>query len=314
MSWLIVTPARNEADNLVGLAQTLVDQDCSLIGLWVVVDDGSTDGTSTCLPESLPFPVHVLRREQGGGLANASEFAAFTFGADAGFAMCSDATRVMKLDADVRLAPGYLAALADTPASIGLVTGRIGGRGETSRRDFTRGPLKCYSREAYAIVRELPVALGWDVVDEVALRRSGLEVRVVDDAHATVARRTGSSEGLLRGRRRAGVVSRWTGYHPVYFALRLLRYAVKRPLLLGSVVMAWSWATSGPGPFASELRATHRGEQVARLQGLFRVRSLTGGAGRVRASAVPPPPSHSDANPADLAAVADAARRAEAKV
>lgn len=310
MSWILVTPARNEADRLPGLAATLAAQTVDLIALWVVVDDGSTDGTSTCLPYGLPFPVHVLSRENQGGLAGASEFAAFLCGADAGLALRPDATRVMKVDADVRLAPDYLAALADVPDAVGIVAGRIDESEEPARADHTRGALKCYSRNAYALVRQLPIALGWDVLDEVAVRSAGLRVQVVPEARSTVARHTGTSEGgLLRGRRRAGVVSRWTGYHPIYFALRLARYSLKRPIVAGSAVMAWAYVTAGSGPFSASLRARHRAEQVARLR-----RIVSGGlkgraVDRTRASFGPPPPTRSDADPDVLTAAAGASPR-----
>ncbi|HET6908485.1 MAG TPA: glycosyltransferase, partial [Mycobacteriales bacterium] len=192
MGWIVVTPAHNEAERLPGLAATLMAQTADLVALWVVVDDGSTDGTGNSLPCSLPFPVHVLRRDNEGGLAHASEFAAFLFGADAGLALCPDATRVMKLDADVRLATDYLAALAAVTDDVGLVAGRIDEAEEPARSDHTRGALKCYSRDAYAIVRRLPKGLGWDVLDEVAVRSSGLRVEVWPQARSTVARRTGT--------------------------------------------------------------------------------------------------------------------------
>lgn len=312
MGWIVVTPAHNEAERLPGLAATLMAQTADLVSLWVVVDDGSTDGTGDCLPEPLPFPVHVLRRDNEGGLAHASEFAAFVFGADAGLELCPDATRVMKLDADVQLAPDYLAALADVTDEVGLVAGRIDEAEEPARADHTRGALKCYSREAYAIVRRLPRGLGWDVLDEVAVRSAGLRVEVWHRARSTVARHTGTSEGgLLSGRGRAGVVSRWTGYHPIYFALRLARYSLKRPVLVGSVAMAWAYASSGRGPFEAELRAAHRVEQKARLRRMLTGRSRPPTADRTRASAPPPSPTRSDADPGVLAASVAAERRAD---
>jgi glycosyltransferase involved in cell wall biosynthesis len=267
MSWLIVTPARNEADRLPALAASLARQEPGLVGLWVVVDDGSTDGTAESIPSGLPFPVRVVARANSGGLRGGSAFAAFFFGVSAGLNDLPDAERVMKLDADVVLADDHLARLSAVPLSVGLVAGRMDqAGGERGRADYTRGPFKAYNRAALAALERLPIALGYDVMDEVCLRAAGLEVQVVPEASATVTRRTGSSEGWLQGRRRAGVVSRWTGYDPFYFLLRLVRYSVRPPYVVGSLVIFCSWLTAGSGPYPSTLKRAHRTEQRRRLR------------------------------------------------
>ena len=269
MSWLIVTPARNEAERLPTLASSLVAQTAPLIGHWVVVDDGSTDGTADCLPADLPFPVTVIRRDNHGGLAGGSAFGAFLHGADTGLELLPSATRVMKLDADVALDADHFAALARHPDTVGLLGGVLTGTDEVHRHDYTRGPAKAYNRAAFDVVRRLPRAVGFDVVDEVALREAGMSVQVVPGARASLTRTTGVSEGLLVGRRRGGKVARWTGYHPAYFALRLVRYLWRKPYLLGTVWCAHGWLTAGPSPYPAELRAALRRQQSARLRSLL---------------------------------------------
>ena len=277
MSWLIVTPARNEADHLPALAASLAAQDAlDVIGHWVIVDDASTDGTGTSVdPEAMPFPTTVVRREPGGqGLRRGGAFGAFFAGADAGLDLLPDATRVMKLDADVVLDPGYLRELVAAERSgtdpIALIGGVIAGRSEREQSHHVRGSLKAYDRAAFDLVSALPAAVGHDVLDEVILRERGMRIQVVPEARAEVQRRTGVSEGRLGGRMRNGEVSRITGYHPVYFALRLVRYAVRRPVVIGSLAMAVGWARAGASPFPAELVAAHRRQQSERLRRLTR--------------------------------------------
>lgn len=272
MSFLVVTPARNEADRLPALAASLARQDSGLVGLWVVVDDGSTDGT----PESidalgLPFPVAVVRRQRGDstGLATGGAFVAFRAGVEEGLATLPDPTRILKVDADVVLAEDYLRHIAAVPADVAL-TGGVIASGDQEQSDHVRGALKAYSPEAYQIVASMPPALGWDAMDEVAIRARGGRVVCVRQATADLTRRTGASEGLLRGRMRGGVVSRWCGYHPAYFALRLLRYSLRRPLLLGALAMLWAYLTAGRGPWPDELRRAMRKEQARKLGRLTR--------------------------------------------
>jgi hypothetical protein len=270
MTWLVVTPARNEARRLPALARSLAAQPPGLVGHWVVVDDGSTDGTASCLPDGLPFPVTVLQRLNDGGLARGSAFAAWRYGVEQGLELLPEADHVLKVDADVVLDDDCFAELARAAGAHGLVGALLRGSGEVLRRDYTRGPVKCYSRAAYDAVRPLPTAVGFDVVDEVAVRAAGLSVQLVESAGAVVSRETGSSEGLLRGRYRGGVVARWTGYHPIYFAVRLLRYLGRRPYVVGAFATAAGWALAGPGPYPQDLKRAMRGEQSHRLRSLLR--------------------------------------------
>jgi glycosyltransferase involved in cell wall biosynthesis len=269
MGWVLVTPARNEADRLPQLAASLAAQQGGLIDLWVVVDDGSTDGTAAVAAAlDLPFPVELLRRENTGGLSGASELGAFITGADAGLAMAPSAARVMKCDADLRLAPDYLERVARVGPEVGVCTGVVAGSAELEQRTYTLGQLKAYTPEAYALVREMPRTLGWDVADEVLLRLRGWDVQVVPAARATTSRRTGSSEGLLAGRRRNGTLSRWLGYHPVYFALRVVRFAFRRPFGLSAVALLQGYLTAGPSPYDEEIRSAFRATQASKLRAL----------------------------------------------
>lgn len=268
-AWLVVTPARDEERRLPRLARSLREQTSPLIGLWVVVDDGSTDGTASTVPDDLPFPTMVLRRANSGGLSAGSEFAAFFEGVRAGLEHLPGAERIMKLDADIELAPDHLAQLAATPVP-GVIGGVIVSPGEREQLHTIRGALKAYSREAWEVVERLPPMLGLDVLDEVAIRQHGMSVEVVRSATATTNRATGTSEGSLAGRRRNGVMCRWTGYHPAVFALRIVRSLFRRPRLVGAVMLVVGYVTAGDSPFDAELRQAFRLEQRARLRALAR--------------------------------------------
>lgn len=274
MSWLVVTPARNEAAHLPRLAASLAAQDpLEAVGMWVIVDDASTDGTETAVdPASMPFPTMVVRRRQGSqGLRHGGAFGAFFAGADAGLERFPEASRVMKLDADVVLDPSYFRALrAFDDGTAGLIGGVIDGPGEREQSHHVRGSLKAYSRDAFAIVRALPAAVGHDVIDEVVLRRAGMTILSVPEARASVQRRTGVSEGTIAGRVRNGEVSRITGYHPAYFALRLVRYLFRRPVIVGSLAMVVGWARAGESPFPADVLSAHRHQQRERLRRLAR--------------------------------------------
>ena len=270
-TWLLVTPARNEIERLPKLAASLRAQTQQPIGLWVIVDDGSDDGTEKCIDgSSMPFRVEVLTRENTGGLLGASERVAFEDGVAFGLEQLPHATRIMKIDADLILEPDHLALLAAVPEEVGLVGGAIVDPGVHSQPHHVRGGLRAYNRAAWEVVGSLPMALGWDVLDEVAIREAGLEVRLVPEARATTSRKTWSSEGLVRGRVRGGVGMRWTGYHPVYFAIRVARHVIQRPYGVGAAGMVWGYVRAGKGPFSAELKAANRRAQTRRLRAFVR--------------------------------------------
>jgi glycosyltransferase involved in cell wall biosynthesis len=268
--FLVFTAAHDEATNLPDLAASLAQQGEGLLARWVVVDDGSSDGTAEVAEQlRMPFPVTVLRRRNAGGLASASELGAFREGAAAGLALEPQAQRVMKLDADLRLRPDHLAVLAEAPATVGLVGGVIDGLSELAQRDHVRGGLRAYSRAALELVAELPTALGWDVLDQVAIRHAGLDVYVDTRAVATTARRTGASVGILAGRRRSGYVCRWTGYVPSYLLLKTARVSVQRPFGIGLLWFLAGYVRAGRSPFPAWLLQVYRSEQRRRLRVLF---------------------------------------------
>ncbi|MDB5819127.1 MAG: putative glycosyl transferase, family 2 [Rhizobacter sp.] len=270
--WLLVTPARNEAHHLPELFASLLRQSVGVVERWVIVDDGSTDGTGTAVDAaSATFPVTVLRREGSKGLATGGAFQAFIFGADEGLTLSPRSARVMKLDADVILSETYFERLLSIETGQGLLGGIVprGGR-DLEQKDHIPGFIKAYSRPAYEIVRELPRAIGMDIVDEPTLREAGLSVAVHPGAHVMLQRGIGESEGLHRGRWRNGRVSRWSGYDPAYFTLRLVRYISRKPVVSGAAAMAWGYVTAGRGPFPESSRRRFRQEQRAKLRQLAR--------------------------------------------
>lgn len=268
--WVLVTPARNEAQRLPGLASSLAQQQAGRILHWFIVDDGSSDGTAE-VPAGfgLPFPVTVLKRPNSGGLSGGSAFSAFRAGAEQAWLAEPSAHRVAKVDADVVLHPSYMERACTGAGSAGLVSGVIDN--DPERADHVRGALKAYSLPAWRLVAaRIPDAVGWDVLDEVLLELHGLEVKVIRSARATVTRRTGSSEGSIRGRRRAGRVSRLVGYDHRYFALRVVRYAFRRPYIVGALAMSWGYMTAGRSPFDDSLRRALRETHRRRLRALVR--------------------------------------------
>jgi len=264
---LIVTPAKNESENLPGLATSLSSTNGEFIHSWVIVVNGSTDGSEQVARAlKAPFPIHVLVMESSGDLMNAPEFGAFLYGANLYFGSIPECTHIMKLDADVLLEPNYFQILHESSNLAGISGGPLA----SEQNDTVPGAVKMYSRLAFEVIKNFPISLGFDVLDEIAVTRIGLPVSVNVKARFKVVRYTASSQGILKGRFRSGRICRWTGYFPPYFALRVIRYAFRKPLLLGTICMLAGYLSSQSGPWDIELKNEMRKFQKNKIHKFIR--------------------------------------------
>ncbi|BBX50955.1 glycosyltransferase family 2 protein [Mycolicibacterium poriferae] len=265
MTLLIVTPMHNEIDNVSGLLASLQAQQFRDFD-WVVVDDGSTDGTAEYVAEvDTGHLATVLTKTNDGGLIGGSAYSSWRFGVSNALPG-KPYSHVMKLDADVRLAPDYLQRIVNlAQGPTGIAGGVIVSKGMVEQKFHVPGPVKLYTVEAYRATESMPNAIGFDVLDEVAASLAGLETRVDTGAHFELARAIGASEGQIHGRFRNGRVCRWTGYSFPYFLVHCGRYLARRPYFVGSLAMLWGYFRAGPGPYAMDLKKAHARMQRAKL-------------------------------------------------
>lgn len=265
---LIVTPVHNEAHNLTALVDCLAASTVKP-DRWVLVDDGSTDG-SLEMARSLdvPFPVTFVQRENSGGLIGGSAFGAWQFGVDEALTD-ADFDAIMKLDADVSLPPEYLErhlGHLSRCSGAGLTGGVLVEPGRREQNLHVPGPVKLYSIAGYRALSILPRAVGFDVMDEVAIKSAGLDVRVDKGSTFTLRRDIGASQGRVHGRMRNGRVCRWTGYDPFYFLLHAARYLFRKPYGIGGLAVVAGYLRAGPSPYSYDLRRSHAMEQRLKLR------------------------------------------------
>ena len=260
MTLLIVTPMHNEADNVSGLVANLRAQRFQDFD-WVVVDDGSTDGTAERLAEvDTENLATVLSKTNDGGLIGGSAYSSFRFGV-ANALPQKPYSHVMKLDADVRMYPDYLERVVELArGGVGIAGGVVVSKGMVEQKFHVAGAVKLYTAEAYRCDRVVPTAIGLDVMDEIAAGLAGFETRVDPGAHFELARLTRCKRGLAHGRYRNGRLSRWTGSWFPYFLIHCARYLVRRPYVIGSFAMLWGYLRAGPGPYPTDLKKAHRAD------------------------------------------------------
>lgn len=258
--YVVVTPVFNEGDHIPETITSMVRQSVRPI-LWVIVDDGSSDGTwdiVSSAAETYPWIKGHLRQrklsEQQDGLIDASEMAAFLEGLDIALSSFEQPEFVVKLDGDLKFSPDYFAKLFDEFAAspkLGIAGGVIYEyRGDDLVREkvstaHVRGATKVYRRSCYESLRGLGAFFGWDVIDEMLARASGWDVKSFEHISLVHLRRTASRSGRFAGWARNGYMGYYIGMSP----LRMLTRVAFRLLFAGDIVQAGGLAVGYFGNF-----------------------------------------------------------------
>lgn len=264
--FIAITPARNEADNLLKLLKNLNSISLPNNFVWVIVLNNNSDNSINLLKIDNPnFEIIILEYQQKGNLRSGQAWRAFFHGLE-----CIESKKefkfLMKLDADVRLSPDYFDYLIPKNVeNLGAFGGVVNSLKNREQNDLIQGAVKSYTKSALQIVKNLPHELGFDVLDEVCLEHLGFNNIVVKKSKFYLNRNTGSSEGLKEGRIRNGVMCKYVGYHPIYFFLHLIRYSFRKPYFFGSIFIAYGYVTTKSSPFENNIRELHILKQKYKL-------------------------------------------------
>ena len=204
----VVTPAYNEQATLEAVATSIFKQTLKP-KRWVIVDDGSSDGTlqvARKIAEGRAW-VSVVEKERTSGLHDAS-FLALKVGVAA---TGSDWDYLMKLDADTILPEHFLERLIaefEADPTLGIASGIC--TGEPVVWLHPRGNNRVYRAGCWKQIKFPEDGLGWDTVDEVFARLHGWKTRALSDLVCTHMR---SRLPEAKYRFHQGRLSRHLGYH-----------------------------------------------------------------------------------------------------
>lgn len=284
LRYAVVTSARNERSHLPALRDCLARQ-TTPPEEWLVVDDGSTDGTlelAEAVAHEHPW-VRVLElkttgpQERGGPVVRS-----FTAGVNA---LVSFPDVIIKIDADVTFSDDYverlLAAFTSDPR-LGIASGvchelKSGEwRPLFGTRSHVWGATRAYRRTCLELVAPLEEREGWDELDALKARLEGWRTGVVANLPFHHHRKLGQRDGRTTMWLRQGEVAHYMGYRFPYLVARTLYRFVREPHA-ALMLVGWTTATLRRRPRFHDARVRDYLRDQQRLRNLpLRVRETRG--------------------------------------
>lgn len=246
-SYIIVTPCKNEEDNILQLADSIINQTI-LPKRWIIIDDGSTDSTPELLKSLTSkynwIHVQVLTNQKrdlsfhyaeivNNGLNFAlhiSKESEFT----CDFLGLIDADMILSLDFFEKIITEFENNLKLGIAS-GTVTYIVKGKRiiEKGRDNLPIGGLRVWNKKCFLDTGGFPISYSADSVSNVLAILDGWDTAKFEDIQGIQTRETSSAEGLWRGYKTKGKSDYYRDYHPIYVILKFFRYTYKFPFYLG---------------------------------------------------------------------------------
>ncbi len=284
--YVLITPARNEAKFIEVTLKSVVSQ--TLLPLrWVIVSDGSTDGTDEIVRryvDSYPW-IELLRMPERSERNFAGKVLAF----NAGYARVKelDYGVIVSLDGDISFDPDYfqflLEKLTEDPklGLAGTPFQELSGRAYDYRFvsvEHVSGACQMFRRECFeAIGGYMPVKGGSiDHIAVISARMKGWRTRTYREKVCLHHREMGTAQqNALSMKYKYGVKDYVVGNHPLWELFRSVYQMSQRPLCLGGLWLGAGYFSAMlrrlERPVPTELIAFHRHEQMQRLKRFLRL-------------------------------------------
>jgi glycosyltransferase involved in cell wall biosynthesis len=280
VSYAIVSPVKDEAGRLGATAESIALQTLRP-ARWVIVDDGSTDGTGD-LARRLAGTHDWISAIDSGADGDRARGGRVVRAFDSGrAALQSEHDFVVKLDGDITLPSDYFERIAETfqaDPRAGIVGGRVlvhdGRRWVPERvgRHTVHGAIKSYRSECLTDIGGLHPSMGWDGIDEYAAKARGWKVIPLDGLLVHHHRQRGSKQRWWQARIEEGRGAHYMGYRPSFVVVRAgYRMLVEKPPVLGGAALFAGWlhaaVTRASIVDDPQAVAALRAEQGQRLRG-----------------------------------------------
>jgi len=288
LTYVLVTPARNERDLIEGAIRSVIAQ-THLPSRWVIVSDGSTDGTDeiVALFAKKHTWIELLRMPEHRDRSFAAKAVCFNAGYD--HLKSTNFDLIGNLDADITFGRDYYEFLVGKFAEMP----RLGVAGTPFIQDANQSQNHTYAHQ-FADLQHVSGACqmfrrrcfeevggytpikggGIDWVAVTTARMKGWETRTFLEKTCFHHRKMGTADrNPLMARFRHGQEDYYVGGHPLWQVLRGIFQMKTKPLVLGGLFLIlgyfWAMARRVRRPVSAELVSFHRAEQMARLRKLL---------------------------------------------
>lgn len=287
-SYVLISPARNESDFIELTLKSMVAQTVRPLK-WVIVSDGSTDGTDDIVSRYVAqYPwIELVRMPERAERNFAGKVHAF----NAGYEKVKDLSFeiVASLDADLSFDPDYFSFLlgklvADpTLGLVGTPFQELSGQSYDYRFvsiEHVSGACQMFRRKCFEdIGGYLPVKGGSiDHIAVITARMKGWKTRTFPEKCCLHHRAMGTAQrSVLKSRFKMGIKDYSVGNHPLWEIFRTVRQMTCPPLGLGGLALGagyfWAMLRRMQRPVSRELVSFHRREEMHRLKKFFTIGS-----------------------------------------
>lgn len=242
MDYILITPAKNEDNNISTLIKSIINQSIRPKA-WLIVDDGSTDSTSQIIQKSIEENSWIMsirlddnKRDIGLHIAKVLEL---------GFEYLKNYCAkdisynfVGIIDADMIPEQTYFEQLLKhfyMNSKLGIASGGVYYNNmnkliwEKSRSDHARGGARLIRNDCLEDIGHIPVYVAWDTVMNVKAKKHGWEVRQFKDVISIQSRKTNSGQGLWKGWVLFGERMYYMNYHPILMIGATFSALIKKP-------------------------------------------------------------------------------------
>ena len=285
MSYVLITPARNEAAFIEKTLESVIHQTL-LPAKWVIVDDGSTDRTAEIISQYLGhYPwIEMVQMPQRRDRSFAAKVQAFNAGYERVKGLAFGI--IGNLDADISFEKDHFEFLVGRFAqdpSLGVAGTIFREEGYSSETDsfegrkHVAGQCQLFRRRCWEeIGGYIPHrAGGIDWIAVITARMKGWKTESFRERSFFHHRQLGTAERtVISSLFSYGEKDYYMGGHPVWELFRAGYRAAKRPYIIGGVALGlgycWALMCRRPRPVSREFMEFHRKEQMAKLKAILK--------------------------------------------
>lgn len=283
LEYVLITPARNEEENIERVIKSVVSQTV-LPCKWVIVSDGSTDRTDEIVKKYLPGNpwVEFIRMPEHRDRQFAAKVQCFSAGYEKvrslGFDIIGNLDADISFDRDYfeflmgRFAEDSMLGVAGTP----FVEGGIHYDYRFTNIEHVSGACQLFRRKCFEeIGGYVPIKGGGiDWVAVTTARMRGWKTRTFTGKTCLHHRKIGTgNSGAMMTWFEQGQKDYLLGNHPVWEIFRFLYQMTKKPIVIGGSLLLFGFVLAGlkgvHRPIPKELMDFVRKEQMKRLKALF---------------------------------------------